>query len=85
MPPKEKKALSEWIAEELRKEYIEKSKSDYAAPVFFVKKKDGSLRLVVDYRKLNEITVRNHYPLPCIEDLINALSKAKVYTKLDLR
>ncbi len=56
-----------------------------AAPVFFVKKKDGSLRLVQDYRKLNDITVKNSYPLPLISDLINKLSKAKYFTKLDVR
>lgn len=85
LSPKEKNSLDEWINEELRKGYIEPSKSKVASPVFFVKKKDGSLRLVQDYRKLNEITVKNRYPIPRIGDLINSLSQAKVFTKLDLR
>ena len=85
LSPKEKEALDAWLNEELRKGYIRKSKSPVAAPVFFVKKKDGSLRLVQDYRKLNEITVKNRYPIPRISDLIDSLSKAKVFTKIDLR
>jgi len=85
LSPLEKEALNTWIDEELRKGYIRKSKSPIAAPVFFVKKKDGALRLVQNYKKLNDITVKNRYPLPRINDLINALSKAKVYTKIDLR
>jgi hypothetical protein len=56
-----------------------------AAPVFFVKKKDGSLRLVQDYRKLNEMTVKNKYPLPLISELVNQLRGAKYFTKLDVR
>jgi len=55
-----------------------------ASPFFFVKKKDGKLRPVQDYHKLNEITVKNHYPLPLISNLIDALSKAKYFTKLDV-
>jgi len=56
-----------------------------ASPVFFVKKKDGTLRLVQDYRKLNEMTIKNSYPLPLISDIITKLSKAKYFTKLDVR
>ena len=85
LSPKEKEALDAWLNEELRKGYIRKSKSPVAAPVFFVKKKDGSLRLVQDYQELNEITVKNHYPIPRISDLIDSLSKAKVFTKIDLQ
>ena len=77
--------MDEWIDEMLGKGYIRESKSPAAAPVFFIKKKDGSLRLVVDYRKLNAITVKNRYPLPLTEELIRQLSKAKVFTALDLR
>ena len=55
-----------------------------ASPVFFIKKKDGSLRLVQDYRALNAITVKNKYPLPLISELINKLQGAKYFTKLDV-
>ena len=54
-------------------------------PVLFVKKKDGSLRLCVDFRKLNAITQKDKYPLPLIADLLDAPSKAKIYTKIDLK
>jgi len=56
-----------------------------AAPVFFIKKKDGSLRRVQDYRALNAKTVKNAYPLPLISDLINRLRGARYFTKLDVR
>jgi len=55
-----------------------------AAPVFFIKKKDGSLQLVQDYRALNSITVKNKYPLPLISELISQLRGAKYFTKLDV-
>lgn len=82
---KEKEALNQFINEEERKGYIRPSKSPLAAPVFFVPKKDKSLRLCTDYRKLNEITIKNHYPIPRMQDLINSLSGAKYFTKIDLR
>ena len=56
-----------------------------ASPVFFIKKKDGSLRLVQDYRALNSITIKNRYPLPLISELVNQLRGAKYFTKLDVR
>ena len=55
------------------------------SPVFFIKKKDGSLRLVQDYRMLNDMTVKNKYPLPLISELVNQLRGAKYFTKLDVR
>ena len=61
------------------------STSPIAAPFFFVKKHDGSLRPVIDYRALNEITVKNCYPIPRIADLIESLSKTSIFTKIDLR
>ena len=85
LSPKEKNSLDEWITEELRKGYICPLKSPVAAPVFFVKKKDGSLRLVQDYCKLNDITVKNQYPIPCINNLVDSLSQAKVFSKIDLQ
>lgn len=85
LAPAERDALKDWLKEELRKGYIRPSKSPVAAPFFFVKKSDGGLRPCMDYRKLNEITVRNRYPIPRISDLIDSLSKASIFTKIDLR
>ena len=64
---------------------IRPSKSPMASPVFFIKKKEGSLRLVQDYRQLNAMTIKNRYPLPLILELINHLRGAKYFTKLDVR
>jgi hypothetical protein len=85
LSPNEKNSLDTWIDEELRKGYIRPSTSPIAAPFFFVKKKDGSLRPVMDYRALNSITVKNRYPIPRISDLIESLSQASIFTKIDLR
>ena len=81
----EKKALRKWLDEELRKGYITQSKSPYASPFFFIKKKDGKLRPVQDYRKLNEHTIRDTYPLPLIPDLIQQIEDTWVFTKFDVR
>lgn len=81
----EAKTLEDYVNENLEKGFIRHSSSPAGAPCFFVKKKDGSLRLCVDYRGLNKVTVKNRYPLPLISDLIRTLSKAKIYTALDLR
>ena len=64
---------------------IRPAKAPYGAPVLFQKKKDESLRLCIDYRALNKITIRNKYPLPIITDLFNRLHGAKYFSKLDLR
>ena len=56
-----------------------------ASPFFFVKKKDGKLRPVQDYRKLNEMTIKNRYPLPLISELIDKLTHAKIFSKMDIR
>jgi hypothetical protein len=82
---KELKACWEYLQENLEKDFIRKSQSPCAAPILFVKKKDGSLRLCVDYRKLNAVTVKNKYPLPLIPELLDRLKGAAVYTCLDLR
>lgn len=81
----ESKVMEEYVNDNISKGWIRSSKSPAGAPCFFVKKKDGSLRLCVDYRGLNKITVKNRYPLPLIPDLISRLSKAKKFTALDLR
>ncbi|GJQ96662.1 putative reverse transcriptase domain-containing protein [Tanacetum coccineum] len=74
----------------LRKELLEKgfirpSSSPWGAPVLFVKKKDGSFRMCIDYRELNKLTVKNRYPLPRIDDLFDQLQGSSVYSKIDLR
>lgn len=68
----------------LSRGFIQPSVSPYGAPILFVKKKDGSRRMVIDYRLLNKITVKNKYPLPRIDELLDQLAGAKVFTKLDL-
>ena len=65
--------------------FIRPSVSPYGAPVLFVKKKDGTKRLCIDYRALNEITIKNVYPLPRVDDLLNQLNGAKFFSKIDLR
>jgi hypothetical protein len=68
----------------LDKEYIRSSVSPWGAPVLFVKKKHGSLRLCIDYRQLNKMTIKNKYPLPMIHDLFDQVGGAKIFSKLDL-
>lgn len=77
--------LYEYLQENLAKGFIERSESPAGAPVFFVKKKDGSLRPVVDYRNLNKITIPNRCPLPLISETLDRLHTAKIFTKLDMR
>lgn len=68
----------------LAKGYIEPSTSPYGAPILFVQKKDGSLRMVIDYRALNKLTVKNKYPMPRIDDTLDQLQGSTVFTSLDL-
>ena len=81
----ELKALREFIDENLANGFIRPTRSPHGAPILFVKKKDGSLRLCVDFRGLNKITVKDRYPLPLITDLLDSPRKARIYTKIDLR
>jgi hypothetical protein len=81
----ELQVLSDYLKENLEKGFIRPSSSPAGAPILFVKKKDGSLRLCVDYRGLNKITIKNRYPLPLINELLDRLSHARVFTKLDIR
>ena len=81
----QQETLDEFLKEHLKKGYIHVSKSPYVAPFFFVKKKDGKLRPVQDYRKLNEYTVKNKYPIPLIKELINQLVGKHWFTKFDIR
>jgi predicted aspartyl protease len=81
----EQSELDSFLTENLKTGRIRQSKSPMASPVFFIKKKDGSLQLVQDYRMLNDMTVKNKYPLPLISKLVNQLRGAKYFTKLDVR
>lgn len=85
IPKTQMPELDKFLEENLAKGYIRPSKSPIAAPFFFVKKKDGTLRPVQDYRELNSGTVKNAYPLPRIPDLIDKLKDAQYFTKLDVR
>jgi Reverse transcriptase (RNA-dependent DNA polymerase)/RNase H-like domain found in reverse transcriptase/Integrase zinc binding domain/Chromo (CHRromatin Organisation MOdifier) domain/Integrase core domain len=81
----ELRVLRDYLDTSMAKGWIRKSESPAGAPILFVKKKDGSLRLCVDYRGLNNITVKNRHPLPLISETLDRLVGAAVYTKLDLR
>ncbi|KAL4030754.1 hypothetical protein IC575_009005 [Cucumis melo] len=84
MAPAELKELKVQLQELLDKGFIRPSVSPWGAPVLFVKKKDGSMRLCIDYRELNKVTVKNRYPLPRIDDLFYQLQGATVFSKIDL-
>lgn len=81
----EQTALDEFLTENLATGRIRPSKSAWGAPFFFVKKKDGKLRPVQDYRRLNSVTKKNKYPLPLISELLDKLKSARFFTKLDIR
>ena len=85
MAPPELAELRKQLDELLNAGFIRPAKAPYGAPVLFQKKKDGTLRLCIDYRALNKVTVRNKYPLPIITDLFDQLNGARYFTKLDLR
>ena len=85
MPPNELKELKKQLKILLDKGFIRPSSSPWGCPALFVKKKDDSLRICVDYRPLNEVTVKNKYPLPRIDILFDQLSGARYFSKIDLR
>jgi len=85
MAPKELAELKTQLQELLQKGFIQPSSSPWGCPALFVKKKDQTLRLCVDYRPLNEVTIKNKYPLPRIDLLFDQLVGAKVFSKIDLR
>ncbi|GJY44357.1 putative reverse transcriptase domain-containing protein [Tanacetum coccineum] len=85
LAPSEMKELSEQLKELSDKGFIRPSSSPWGAPVLFVKKKDGSFQMCIDYRELNKLTVKNRYPLPRIDDLFDQLQGSSVYSKIDLR
>jgi hypothetical protein len=77
-------ALLKFLKDQEAKGYICPSISPYTSPFFFIQKKDGKLRPVQDYRRINDITISNQYPLPLITDLLTDLSGASIFTKLDV-
>ena len=77
--------LQEFIDEHLNISFIQLSCSSHGTPILFVKKKDGSLWLCVDFQSLNKVTKKDHYPLPLITDLLDAPWKVRIYTKVDLQ
>ena len=85
MAPAELKELKEQLKDLLDKGFIRPTISPWGAPVLFVKKKDGSLRMCIDYRKLNKVTIKNKYPVPRIDDLFDQLQGASHFSKIDLR
>ncbi len=85
MLPKEQDELDKFLKEHVTKGYLVPLVSPMASPVFFIKKKDGKLQLVQDYRQLNKITIKNCYPLPLVADIINRLKGAQYFTKFDVQ
>ena len=85
LAPLEMKELQSQLQELQDKGFIRPSHSPWGAPVLFVKKKDGTLRMCIDYRELNKLTIKNRYPLPRIDDLFDQLQGAKYFSKIDLR
>ena len=81
---KEEEVLNQWLDEQLKAGLIVESKSRYAAPCFYIPKKDGLLRLVQDYRKLNQVTIKDKTLLLLIGEVIDKLKEAKYFNKLDL-
>ena len=81
MAPSELVELEKQIKELLDKGFIQASSSPWGSPVLFAKKKDGTLRLCIDYRALNMVTIKNKYPMPRINDLFEQLAQAKVFLK----
>ena len=85
LAPLEMQELSTQLEELLDKGFIRPSSSPWEAPIIFVKKKDGSMRMCIDYRELNKLTMKNRYPLPRIDDLFDQLQGAAWFSKIDLR
>ncbi|MCI60061.1 RNA-directed DNA polymerase (Reverse transcriptase), partial [Trifolium medium] len=83
MSAAELERLKEQLEELLEKRFVTPSVSPWGAPVLLVKKKDGSMRLCIDYRQLNKVTLKNKYPLPRIDDLMDQLVGAYVFSKID--
>nr|GEZ41751.1 putative reverse transcriptase domain-containing protein [Tanacetum cinerariifolium] len=85
LAPSDMRELSNRLQELTNRGFIRPSTSPWGAPVLFLKNKDGSFRMCIDYRELNKLTTKNHYPLPKIDDLFDQLQGSSVYSKIDLR
>ena len=86
MSPSEALELKNWLTQLLEQGFIQPSVSSWGAPVLFhQKKKDGTFCLCIDYKGLNQCTIKNKYPLPRIDELLDRLGKAKIFSKIDLR
>jgi Reverse transcriptase (RNA-dependent DNA polymerase)/RNase H-like domain found in reverse transcriptase/Retroviral aspartyl protease len=85
MTTEELEEVKRYLIENLNKGFIEPSQAPFAAPILFVRKADGRLRLCIDFRNLNQITRKDRYPLPLIDELLGRISRAKILTKLDIR
>ena len=85
MAPAELGELKTQLQDLLDKGFVRPSVSPWGAPVLFVKKKDNSMRMCIDYRKLNQVTIKNRYPLPRIDELFDQLQGAAYFSKIDLR
>ena len=84
MTLKEEEAFNQWLDEQLKAKLIVESKLRYAALCFYIPKKNSSLWLVQDYRKLNQVTIKDKMPLPLIEEVINKLKEAKYFNNINL-
>jgi hypothetical protein len=84
LSPAEKQELQNQLTDFLKRGLIRPYSSPFGSPILFVKKKDGTMRMVIDYPSLNKITIKNRYPLPRIDDLLDRLHGATIFTSLDL-
>ena len=84
MSPAEMSEVRRQLDDYLAKGFIQPSTSPYGAPILFARKKDGTLRMCVDYRSLNKMTKKDVYPIPRIDDLLDRLTNAKIFSKIDL-
>ncbi|GKC25848.1 putative reverse transcriptase domain-containing protein [Tanacetum coccineum] len=85
LAPSEMQELSNQLQELAEQGFIRPNTSPWRAPILFVKNKDGSFRMCIDYRELNKLTIKNRYPLPRIDDLFDQLQSSSVYSKIDVR
>ena len=85
MAPAELKELKLQLKDLIDKGFIQHSISPWGAPTLFIKKKDGSLRMCIDYRKIQKVTIKNNYPLPRIDNLFDQLQGASYFSKIDLK